>query len=442
MSIELKNLQEKRNGVADEIRRMRDVLVKEDREFNSEEKVSWEKANKDFSSLTERMNAIKSADATLTELAGGEQRGSRPGDEDFGKPNKGRSGIDADKSARSESAALKAWAKRASGRELDESEIKACRSLGFNPLGNTVDFRMDRGILTRGTDPQSTTAAAGGYTIPQGFVPNLERALKAFAIPLQLADVITTDTGNTLPWPTINDTGTSGALLAENAQVAVGDMTFAQTSFAAYKYTSKEVLLSYELITDSAFDLASEVGSMLGERLGRALAAAYTTGTGSSQPGGIVTGTTVGKTAASTTAIAADELIDLIHSVDPAYRVNPGVGFMAHDAVIAAIRKLKDDNNNYLWQPGYQMGQPDRLLGYPVYTNQNMASTIEAAAKTVVFGDFKKFKVRMVSGVRLVRMDERYADYDQVGFVAFVRTDSKVLNAGTNPLKRLVQAAS
>ena len=440
--MELKDILEKRASVGNEILRMRDVLKKEDRDFNSEEKAAWEKANKDFTDLTSRMNSLKQGEAVAAELANRGERGERPGDEEFGKANKGGSRIDADKLARSESAALKAWAKRASGRDLSEDEVKACRSLGFNPFGSAIDFRMDTGILTRGTDPQSTTAAAGGYTIPQGFVTNLERAMKAYAIPLQLADVITTDTGNTLPWPTINDTGTSGALLAENAQVAVGDMTFAQTSFAAYKYTSKEVLLSYELITDSAFNLASEVGSMLGERLGRALAAAMTTGTGSSQPAGIVTGSTAGKTAASTTAIAADELIDLIHSVDPAYRVNPGVGFMAHDTVISAIRKLKDGQSNYLWQPGYQNGQPDRLLGYPIYTNQNMASSIAASAKTVVFGDYKKFKVRMVSGVRLVRMDERYADYDQVGFVAFVRMDSKVLNAGTNPIKHLVQAAS
>lgn len=438
----IQELREQRATIGKEIRRMADTLTGEKRDFDSTEKGNWEKANKDFDEIGRQIETLERAAKIDKELAGNAPENGRPGDEDFGKPNKRASGIDAEKRSRSEATALKAWASRASGRDLSDDEVKSCRSLGFDPFSKTLEFRMDGGVLTRGTDPQSTTAAAGGYTIPQGFVPNLERAMKAFAIPLQLADVITTDTGNTLPWPTINDTGTSGALLAENAQVTVGDMTFASTSFGAYKYTSKEVLLSYELITDSAFDLASEVGSMLGERLGRALAAAMTTGTGSSQPAGIVTGSTSGKTAASATAIAADELIDLIHAVDPAYRVNPGVGFMAHDSVLAAIRKLKDGQSNYLWQPGYQNGQPDRLLGYPVYTNQNMASSIAANAKTVVFGDFKKFKVRMVSGVRLVRMDERYADYDQVGFVAFVRMDSKVLNAGTNPLKYLVQAAS
>jgi HK97 family phage major capsid protein len=259
-----------------------------------------------------------------------------------------------------------------------------------------------------------------------------------------VATILRTDTGNALPYPTVNDTTVTGRLLTENTAVTNTDVTFNAITFNAYKYSSDLLLISQELMTDSAFDLSSQLGELLGIRLGRIQGTHFTTGTGSSQPAGVVTGSTLGKTAAGTTAITADELLDLVTSVDPAYRSNPGVGFMAHDNIITAIRKLKDNNNQYLWQPsmavGIKMGQPDTLYGYPVYRNQFMQSSIATGTKTVLFGDFKKFVIRDVSGIRLVRMDERYADVDQVGFVAFVRSDAKVLNAGTNPIKHLIQA--
>ena len=433
-------LKEKRATIGKEIVQMRNKLTGDKVDFDATEKEGWDKANKEFDALGRQIEVAERAENVEREL-NTRKGGNRPGDEDFG--NKKPDSVDPEKLTRAQATAFRAWAGAPSKRDLNDEEIEACKLAGVNPRSEFFDFRMTgkHGVEHRGTSPQSTTGSEGGNTISQGFVPNLERALKSYAAVMGVADVFYTATGNPLPWPTVNDTGTTGALLAENAQITVADVAFAQTTFNAYKITSKQLLLSIELMQDSAFNLAAEVGSMLGERIGRSVAAYGTTGTGLSQPGGIITGATSGKTAASATAIASDELIDLIHSVDPEYRVNTGVGFMMHDSVLAVVRKLKDGQSNYLWQPGYQNGVPDRLLGYPVYVNQSMASSVAASAKTVLFGDFKKFKMRFVSGVRLVRMDERYADYDQVGFVAFLRFDSKVLNAGTNPLKFLTQAA-
>jgi HK97 family phage major capsid protein len=231
-----------------------------------------------------------------------------------------------------------------------------------------------------------------------------------------------------------------GTLLAENTTVGASvDVTFGKTTYNAYKFQSGLVLVSSELDQDNAVNLSSQVGGLLGERLGRGQEVYFTTGTGTAQPGGVVTGATLGVTAASATAIAADELFSLYHSVDPAYRRDPSFGWMMHDNVAMALRKLKDSQNRYLWEMDIANGQPPTLLGRPVTINQSMASAITTGQKTILAGAMSKMKVRDAGDVRIRRLEERYADIDQIGFIAFMRSDSKVLNPGTNPIKYLAQ---
>lgn len=427
-------LREKRDAARKAIMQLRDVIAKEDRDFNSEERAAWDKSNKEFDDLGARIDVIERGEAVERAMSG-DVRPQKPGAENLipvpeKKLPKGQ------QRAEAEALALQAWMLCGFRRQISDAHKRACKLVGVNPKSEYFDVRLTR-AQSAGTNSE------GGYTVKSGFVANLERALKEFDCVRQVADIFTTENGEPLPWPTINDTGSTGALLAENAQASEAALTFGQTSFGNYKATSGIVLVSTELEEDSVFEMAETVGSLLGERLGRRQAIWHTTGTGSSQPAGIVTGATSGKTAASTTAIAADELIDLFHSVDPAYRDRPGTGWMMHDTVAAAIRKLKDSENRYLWDlDTFKNGQPAMLLGKPVYINQNMASSIAASAKTVLFGDMKTMKIRDVGRVRIKRLVERYADYDQVGYIAFYRGDSKVLNAGTNPIKYLVQAAA
>jgi HK97 family phage major capsid protein len=285
------------------------------------------------------------------------------------------------------------------------------------------------------------TTTAGGFTVPQGFVYNLELALLQYGGVRQVADVMRTDSGNDMPWPTVNDTANVGELLSENTTVGSSvDPTFGQVVLKAYKYSSKLVLVSREILEDSAFNVAETVGKMLGERIGRIQNVHFTTGDNSAKPQGVVVASTLGVTAASATAIAADELFNLQHSVDPAYRQDPSCGWMMHDNILLAVRKLKDSQNRYLWEPSIQMGVPDKLLNYPITVNQQMQSSIATATRTMLFGALGKYKVRDVKDVRLMKLEERYADLDQVGFVAFLRSDGRMLNAGTNPVKHLVQA--
>ena len=201
---------------------------------------------------------------------------------------------------------------------------------GFGGL--TEEFR---GMLPRGDygggdsilfrDLSAVTGASGGYTVPQGFYYTLTEALKWYGgIKASRATILRTATGNDLPMPTENDTSNVGELLAESAAAGTADPTFGQVVMKAYKFSSKVVKVPIELIQDSAFDISSYVARKLGIRIGRITNTYMTTGTGSSQPQGIVNGSTLSKTTASATAITYAELKDLEHSVDPAYRGGAG----------------------------------------------------------------------------------------------------------------------
>ncbi len=287
------------------------------------------------------------------------------------------------------------------------------------------------------------TGAAGGFTVPQAFMTELERAMKSYSGILQACRVVPTQGGATMPWPTVNDTGNIGALLAEgSAAVDTADPTFAAVTFSAYVYTSKIVRVANQLLQDTAFPLENELASMLGERIGRILNNHGTVGTGSSQPKGIVTAMSGGLivTAASATAIAFNDLVNLMHNVDPAYRARPAVGWMMHDLILKAIKKLVDGQSRPLWLSGIAMKEPDTILGKPYFINQDMDNAITTTKKTILFGDFSKYVVRKVANPIMARLNERYAEYFQTGFVMFDRWDSQLVDAGTGPVSLLQQA--
>lgn len=269
------------------------------------------------------------------------------------------------------------------------------------------------------------TGAAGGYTVPAPFRAKLVEAMKFYGAMRDVAEVITTETGATLPWPTNDDTANVGAILSENTQVTEQDVTLGTNDVGAYMYTSKLVRVSLQLLNDSAFDLESWLAQVLGRRIGRAQNAHFTTGTGTAQPEGVQTNAVVGKTGlvGQTTSVIYDDLIDLIHSVDPAYRNSGRVGWMLNDASLAIGRKLKDSQQRPLWEPSVQVGVPDSLLGYKYTVNQDMP-VMAANARSILFGDFfAGYLIRDVQDVQMLRLAERYADFLQVGFLAFARTD-------------------
>jgi len=333
----------------------------------------------------------------------------------------------------------------AANAEVREAAPKATRKGAFesylrNGMGSLTS--EERSIMTqlRGTSTQvAGTDSLGGFLVPQDFSNELDMATLFTGEVERLAKKLNTAGGALLDYPTINDTATSSALTSEAAAVTVQDMTFANKQLSAYNYAS-QVRVSMQLLQDNAFDLNGFLAEAMGERTARATNAAFTNGTGSSQPQGIVAGSTLGNTAASATAIAADDILSLIHSIDPSYRNKASFGLMANDAVISAIRALGlgSANDFPIFIPSMEVGQPDKLFGFNLYYNNDMASAITTGQKTLIAADFSKFVVRSAGGVQIIRLNERYMDELEIGFISTSRKDSAVLD--TRAVKHLIQA--
>jgi HK97 family phage major capsid protein len=276
------------------------------------------------------------------------------------------------------------------------------------------------------------TTTAGGFLAPVGFREDLVRTLKEFGSVRSVATVITTEGGTDLLYPAVNDTANKGAILAENTQATEQDVAFTQKTIKSWMYSSKVVRVARQLMQDSAFDIEEFLTSILGERIGRSQNEHFTIGVGTTEPVGIQPTATIGKTGAAgqvTTVLYAD-LVDLVHSVDVAYRRGTGVGFMTSDTMVGTIRKLLDSQNRPLWEPSIQVGEPDRILGYPVYVNVDMPVPA-ASVKSILFGDFRRgYIIRDVLGIETLRFDERWGDFLQVGFIGIARSDGQIRDAG------------
>lgn len=286
------------------------------------------------------------------------------------------------------------------------------------------------------------TGAGGGYTVPQEFLAEIVKRMKAYGAVQRVARVVNTESGADMPFPTLDDVANVGRLLAENTQLTQTDVAFGTKTLKAYVYSSDLILVSLQLLMDTAFDIEQDLRDALAERIGRIMNQHFTTGTGSSQPQGLVTGGTVGVTGATGTTttfgadsgVVYDNLVSLVHSVDPAYRGSGRCRWMVGDTALSAVRKVKNTQNIPLWQPSMQDGVPDTLLGYPVEINPDMP-TPAANAKTIAFGDFYAgYLIRMVRDIQMIRLDERFADFLQVGFFGFARADGMVRDANAYKL--------
>ena len=333
----------------------------------------------------------------------------------------------------------KELAANAEAREMAPKATKAGAFEKYLRSGMSALNANERSVMAELRGQTTSPDSAGGFLVPQGFSNELDVATLFTGEVERLAKKLNTAGGALLDYPTINDTATDAALTAEAAAVGVQDMTFANAQLSAYNYAS-QVKVSMQLLQDNAFDLNSFLAEAMGERIARVTNGAFTSGTGSSQPQGIITGATLGNTAASATAIAADDILDLIHSIDPSYRNKQSFGLMAHDNVISAIRALGlgSANDFPIFIPSMEAGQPDKLFGYNIYYNNDMDSAITTGKKTLLAADFSKFVVRSAGDVQFVRLNERYMDTMQIGFLASVRKDSKVLDS--RAVKYLAQA--
>lgn len=291
----------------------------------------------------------------------------------------------------------------------------------------------------------TTTGSEGGFTVQSEVATRVIDALKAFGGIRESATVLRTQTGNDMSFPTSDGTSEVGELIAQNVTATGADPTFGTVAIPVYKFSSKIVAVPFELLQDSQIDVEAFVENRLVQRIGRATNAFFTTGTGTGQPAGLVTRSATGVTGStgSSTSITTDNLLALVHSVDPAYRRAAGVGFMMHDNSLLKVRQLKDTAGRPIFLPGYDgLGQAmgDTILGYRVTVNQDMA-VMAANAKSIAFGDLAQYYVRDVMDVTLFRFDDSaYAKLGQVGFLAWHRSGGNLLDTGA--VKLYVNSAS
>lgn len=353
---------------------------------------------------------------------------------------------------------IEAEEKRAAGEHLEDLDRRGKPAGGGDPVKKIAyrdAFRQwfvnpdsltqeMRALLSekRGTSTQVVgTTTLGGYTVDTETLAVVEKALKDYSGIFQAAFIRRTDKGNPLLIPTEDDTSTEANQIDEAASITVQDLTYGQKPLDAYKYAS-QMKISWELMQDSLFDMDSEIRTAMVPRFGRKLNSSCTTGTGTAQPNGVVTASTLGVTAASATAITFDEVIDLKHSVDPSYRMSQSSGYMFHDKVLAALKKLSVGSSDArpLWQPSYREGEPDTVDGSRYWINQAMDDTINASSKLILYGDFSKYHIRIVQELLIIRLNERYADNGLVGFIGHMRWDGECVN--TSAIKHLITAAS
>ena len=300
----------------------------------------------------------------------------------------------------------------------------------------------------------TTTGSEGGYTVPSEISSRLYEAMKAFGAMRYVSEVIRTQDGRPLSFPTSDGTAETGEWIAQNITATAADPTFGTASLNVFKASSKIVAIPYELLQDSTIDMEAFITNRLAQRLGRIGNTGFTVGTGTTQPDGIVPKATSGKvgTTGQTLTIIYDDIIDLIHAVDPAYRGQKS-SFMTSDSLLKVLRELKDTAGRPLWTPSYDAGIRfgannisagtaghggysaqdvptvfDYLCGYPVFVNNDMAVPA-ANAKTLLFGDTTYYKIRDAMDVSLFRFtDSAYTKLGQVAFLAWARMGGNLVD--------------
>ena len=308
-----------------------------------------------------------------------------------------------------------------------------------DPLAQDVFRSLAAGVVPRGAGAPKinamgiSTSAAGGALVPTEIYQNVIERLKAYGGMRTVANVITTASGNPLQYATTDDTSNTGELVAEATQANTQDVSFSTVSLNAYKFGSKIVPISIELMQDEAVNILPELYRLLGIRMGRIQNTYFTTGTGTSHPQGVVTAASLGKTGTTgqTTSIIYDDVVDLVHSVDPAYR--PGSGFMLHDGSVKILKKLKDGQGRPLWQPysdsGLATSFKGQIFDYDYVINQDMP-VMAANAKSVLFGNFSLYTIRDVMAMTMYRFDDSaYMGKGQVGFLTWMRSDGRAILA-------------
>jgi len=422
----MKKLKELLAKIAKEMRDMHSAAETEDRGFTPEERTAWDALLVDYESVekriedAERIHAMETS--SIGQLDGGLPDLTAHDDDDDGEP---------EVRTLAEGRALEAYNDAYNVYLRDGSQALAPEQ---RELLTRYQAEMETRAQGVGTD------AAGGFTVPEGFAGFITETMKDFSGLLNAANpagsggpqLLRTASGNTIPYPTNDDTANAGAILDENTQVGEQDFVFGARNLTAFMYTSLLVRVSLQLLQDEAVNLQAYIGSMLGKRIGRALSPHFATGAGTTEPTGLVTAATDAAVDISAGAgITYNDLQDMEHALDPAYR-RRGASWVFNDNTLRDLKKLVDGSARPLWLPqslgsiADQAARPT-LNGYNYIVDQGM-DDIAIGNRPVAFGDLSEFIIREVLGINMFRFNERYMDFLQIGFLAFARFDSNLID--------------
>lgn len=418
MSELLNKLRDQRLNAWNAAMALADSVSDENRNFTAEEDETWKRMNADIDGLDKRMKDILDAEKrdaeTAARFAELEQRPVSPD-------------APAERSDLSRGAAeLRDFALgRSTRRDLSVADYRA-----WGRYGADSGRPIRKPVIEENRALSVGSLTAGGDLVPIDFYDRLVEHLVLYSAVLQAKPtILNTQNGEEILVPKTSQHPTA-ALVGEGADLgSVGaDPVFGQVPVRAYK-VGRLTLISRELLDDAGVDVEGYLARRVGAAVGNALGALFVNGTGTNQPTGILTAASAGVTGATGVvgAFTADNLIDLFHSVIPPYRASASCAWMLADATVAAVRKLKDNYGQYLWQPGLQASEPDLLLGKPAIVEVNMPA-IALSAKSVVFGDFSTYFVRFAGGLRFERSDDYAFNTDQVAFRAVMRADGQQID--------------
>ena len=401
MSKKLKELKEKRAGLYAQI----DSLRKETdgREMTAEEQQRWDTLFADY----EKADKAVAAEEKFLDI----QR--RQAEEAYRQNNGGAAGA-------------------AAGKDTPEYR----RAFADYLLNGAQGISPETRSLIEKRD--SISGLSAGVLIPTDLASSIEIALKSYGGMFEAGQIITTSKGGDLTFPTVNDTAAKATIVAEYDQSTKRTPTFGSVTLKAFTYRTPIIPVSLELLQDSAFDLDALLSQLLSESFGRGVNEHLTTGSGTGQPRGIVTAATAIENGAAAGAITLDNIIDLIAGVDSAYAKTGK--FMFNHKTLWALAKIKDTHGQYIWQENARVGQPGTIFGKGYVINDEVAD-IGAGNASVLFGDLSKYKIRLVKGFRVIRLNELLAEYLSIGLFGFARVDGTLIDAGTHPVVKLVHAS-
>lgn len=408
--MKLHELKQKYSAIAKDMRALHESIG--DAEWQDEQRDNWKRMKHDLDALNaqiEREEALRDADQRFVEEHEEETRQTLEGEERGAPP-------------------------------VDEQRAQAFDAFIRQGL---QDMSTEQRQVLREMRAQSVgTDEKGGYTVPTEMLNRIHESMKAYGGLASVAQILTTDSGHTIEWPTSDGTAEEGELLGENSEASEGDVDFGMEDLGAKKLSSKVIRVSNELLNDSGIDIQGFLSRRIGQRLGRGEAKYLVQGSGTGtpeQPTGLQTSVTNTTTAASSSEFTWQEVNALIHSIDPAYRRAAQFRLGFNDNTLKLLTEMEDLQGRPLWLPAVSGAAPATVLNVPYFVDQGIAD-IGVDAKFMYGGDFDQFVIRRVRYMVLKRLVERYAEFDQTGFLAFHRFDCVLQDAAA--IKALQGAAT